>query len=81
MKNHPTEQILTRVKYLNSLCSEFITYGFTPDREDCFGVSIVITMNAGNRFGLPEYTQLIDKTYTIKTGKCVNSEIIEEYYK
>ncbi len=74
MKNHPTEQILTRVKYLNSLCSEFITYGFTPDREDCFGVSIVITMNDG-------CTQLIDKTYTIKTGKCVNSEIIEEYYK
>tara|TARA_R110000744_G_scaffold380015_1_gene499464 strand:+ start:104 stop:325 length:222 start_codon:yes stop_codon:yes gene_type:complete len=69
-----TEKILKKVKNQNN-CNEFIPYGFTPKRKDCFGVSIVVTSSTTG------HTQLIDKTYTIKTGKLVSSEIIEDYFK
>lgn len=73
-KNRPSETILNKVLKMN-MFTENIPFGFTPDREDCFGVSVI------SKSKLTGYWSLTDKVYTIKTGKFVSEKLIEDGFE
>lgn len=64
------EKALKAVK--SAFTKEIIEFGFTPKNENHFGVSVV------NHRGGKEI--VIDYTFTVKTGKEVKSEIVEERF-